>query len=557
MFRNRGCTPFVPLVCLYLAACAVVASSEPSLAATLGADEFTAGFVPVLTVNSASHAAGPAKSSLWSRLGQRLSGLVGVGSTRGGQGSLSVGDASLAGPSYVYVHPDSLRANAREVFADWSRAANRTYESAEEMMFRLETWVDNLEYAIEHNARGRGYRLGMNAFADLGFEEWRGMMGFGVREFARVGSGGKNGGAGFMYADVDADALPEHVDWRDAGAVGPVKVQGMCGSCWAFSTTGAIEGIDAIVTGELKSLSEQMLIDCDTTRDSGCDGGLMDFAFEFVLANGGIDEESSYPYMERDGQCDMQRLGRHVVTIDGYQDVPKYDEVALKKAVAHQPVSVAIEADLRAFQLYSGGVFDDLSCGTELNHGVLIVGYGMEPPVNASSADRPYWTVKNSWGEAWGEGGFVKLARSVGSGLEEGECGVAKMASFPVKSSADPPLPPPAPPMPPPPPPEPQPVDCDPTTACPPDTTCCCVSDYFGFCFQWACCPMPEATCCEDKVHCCPSDMPVCNIASGTCGKGNGYGYGLEGLEGGSNGVAMQRKVPPLKKAGFRAVAPH
>lgn len=541
---SQGFNP-VFLLCLCLAACVVVATQEPSLVATLGTNEFTVGHVPVLAVSHAAEAR--STGSLWSRPWQRLTSLLRVGSIIGRGPPL----AKLVSDSYVYVHPDLLRANAREVFVEWSRAANKTYEGAEELSFRLSTWVHNLEYVIEHNGRGKGYHLGMNAFADLGFEEWRGMMGFGVGKFARTG---KDNGA-FMYADVDADALPGHIDWREKGVVGPVKAQGMCGSCWAFSTTGAIEGIDAIVTGDLKSLSEQMLIDCDKTRDSGCDGGLMDFAFEFVLANGGIDEERSYPYVERDGQCDLHRLMRHVVTIDGYEDVPEDDEVALKKAVAHQPVSVAIEADHRAFQLYTGGVFDDLACGTELNHGVLIVGYGVEPPMNASLGDQPYWTVKNSWGEGWGEGGFVKLARSVARVLEEGECGVAKMASFPVKSSADPPMPPPAPPMPPPPPPEPQPVDCDPTTACPPDTTCCCMSDYFGFCFQWACCPMPEATCCEDKVHCCPSDMPVCNVASGTCGKGDGYGFG--DLVDGTDRVAMQRKVPPLKKAGIRAVMPH
>ena len=386
---------------LFVAAC--VATQETSLVATLGTNEFTVGHVPVLSSHVTSHVAavGSTGRPWWSRLGLRLASLMGVGSAQGraADGVAGADEPEVRADSYVYVHPDLLRANAHTIFVEWSRAANKSYESAEEFSSRLERWLDNLEYVIEHNGRVRGYQLGMNAFADLGFEEWRGTMGFVMGKFARTAEG--NGA--FVYADVDANALPEHVDWRDKGAVGPVKAQGMCGSCWAFSTTGAIEGIDAIVTGDLKSLSEQMLIDCDTTRDSGCDGGLMDFAFDFVVRNGGIDEERSYPYMERDGQCDLQRLGRHVVTIDGYEDVPEDDEIALKKAVAHQPVSVAIEADHRAFQLYSGGVFDDLSCGTELNHGVLIVGYGMERPVNASLGPRPYWTVKNSWGPDFGE----------------------------------------------------------------------------------------------------------------------------------------------------------
>ena len=415
---------------------------------------------------------------------------------------------------------------------------------------RFAVWLENMEHVIAHNAlrNGKSYRLGMNAFADMRHQEWREGMGLASSRFVRTKP--SEGSKSFRYAYVDEKDLPEAVDWTDKGVVTGVKAQGMCGSCWAFSTTGAIEGIDAIVTGELKSLSEQMLIDCDTSRDSGCDGGLMDFAFEFVYENGGIDTEESYPYLERDGQCDLNRLRRHVVTIDGFEDVPADDETALKKAVAHQPVSVAIEADQLAFQLYAGGIFDDLSCGTDLNHGVLVVGYGVEPSGNATErTERPFWRVKNSWGTAWGEGGFVKLSRTGGKMEmgDEGKCGVAKMASFPVKTGADPPEPPPAPPVPPPPPPEPQPVDCDPTTACPPDTTCCCLQDYFGFCFQWACCPMPAATCCVDKIHCCPSDMPVCNVASGTCSKGEG-GYG---------GVPMMTKVAATRRVGGpRAVLP-
>jgi len=451
--------------------------------------------------------------------------------------------------TYVYVEPDVLRANAREAFGAWRAAAGRTYADSEAYEQGLSVWLKHLEYVVEHNtklaAKGKGYRVGMNVFADVEHGAWRDAMGF-TAAFVRGGATPSSSRA-FRYDGVNIDSLPERVDWTEKGVVTDVKAQGTCGSCWAFSTTGAIEGVDAIVTGELKSLSEQMLIDCETTRDDGCDGGLMDFAFDFVHANGGIDTEESYPYREKQGQCDLNRLNRHVVTIDGFEDVPEDDEVALKKAVAHQPVSVAIEADHLEFQLYSGGVFDDLSCGTDLNHGVLVVGYGADRHgAGGNSTARPYWKVKNSWGALWGEGGFVKLARTVERKLDEGECGVAKMASYPVKTGLDPPEPPPAPPMPPPAPPEPQPVDCDPTTACPPETTCCCMQDYFGFCFQWACCPMPQATCCEDKIHCCPSDMPVCNVAAGTCSKGAGYG----------GWVPMRAKVAAVPKK-EREVVPH
>lgn len=168
-------------------------------------------------------------------------------------------------------------------------------------------------------------QLGMTHFADLTHEEFA-QHAFGYNYSMRLARPATNGA--FRYADVEA---PPSVDWRQRKAVSEVKNQAQCGSCWAFSTTGSIEGINAIVTGELVSLSEQELVDCDKGQDQGCHGGLMDYAFQFVINNGGLDTEEDYAYTATEGSCIKSKMNRKVVTIDGFEDVPSNNELALMK----------------------------------------------------------------------------------------------------------------------------------------------------------------------------------------------------------------------------------
>ncbi|EOY15911.1 Xylem cysteine peptidase 1 [Theobroma cacao] len=319
--------------------------------------------------------------------------------------------------------PDDLTSTDKliDLFESWMSKHKKVYDSIEEKLHRFDIFKDNLMHIDETNKKISNYWLGLNEFADLSHEEFKKMyLGLKV-DLSRI-SGRSESDEEFTYREVMD--LPKSVDWRKKGAVTRVKNQGSCGSCWAFSTVAAVEGINQIVTGNLTSLSEQELIDCDTTYNNGCNGGLMDNAFAYIIANGGLHREDDYPYIMEEGTCEMRKEQSNLVTISGYRDVPKNNEESLLKALANQPVSVAIQASGRDFQFYSGGVFDG-HCGTQVDHGVAAVGYG------STSRGLDYIIVKNSWGPRWGEKGYIRMKRNTKK--LEGLCGINKMASYPIK----------------------------------------------------------------------------------------------------------------------------
>uniref|UniRef100_A0A7N0T149 Cysteine protease n=1 Tax=Kalanchoe fedtschenkoi TaxID=63787 RepID=A0A7N0T149_KALFE len=321
--------------------------------------------------------------------------------------------------------PPRSEQDVATLYESWVARHGKAYNAIGEKEKRYAVFKDNLKFIDEHNAaEGTTYKLGLNAFADLTVEEYRSRFLGAKMDPNRRGSRPESD----RYAAVNGEKLPESVDWRKKGAVAPVKNQGSCGSCWAFSTVAAVEAVNQIVTGKMVTLSEQELVDCDKAFNQGCNGGLMDYAFDFIIKNGGIDSEDDYPYNAAEGSCDAARKNAHVVTIDGYEDVPQNDEKALMKGVAHQPVSVAIEAGGRAFQHYQSGVFTG-KCGTEVDHGVIAVGYGTENGLD-------YWIVRNSWGPTWGEEGYIRLQRNIND--QTGKCGIAIEPSYPVKNGQSP-----------------------------------------------------------------------------------------------------------------------
>jgi len=299
------------------------------------------------------------------------------------------------------------------LFAGYKKNFSKAYESPAHEAKAFAAFSAAEDAITTHNSKASSFKLGHNAHSDKVWEEFF--------QGGYIPRSKRNHTAAKLHQARPLSQVATSVDWVTSGAVTGVKNQGQCGSCWSFSTTGAIEGAYYIASGTLTSFSEEMLVECDTT-DSGCNGGSMDNAFTWVETHG-LATESSYPYTSSSGTsgtCDS--TANPVVTVTGYTDVSSEDD--LQSAVAQQPVSVAIEADQSVFQYYTSGVIDSTSCGTTLDHGVLVVGYGTDSTYGA------YWKVKNSWGTTWGEEGYVRIAK--GSNM----CGIAMDPSYPTGAQA-------------------------------------------------------------------------------------------------------------------------
>uniref|UniRef100_A0A8P4G1R3 Cathepsin S, ortholog 2, tandem duplicate 2 n=1 Tax=Dicentrarchus labrax TaxID=13489 RepID=A0A8P4G1R3_DICLA len=300
----------------------------------------------------------------------------------------------------------------------WKMTHGKKYQTEVEDVSRRELWEKNLMLITMHNLEAsmglHTYELSMNHMGDLTQEEI-------MQSFATLSPPTDIQRAASPFAGTTGADVPDTMDWREKGCVTSVKMQGSCGSCWAFSAAGALEGQLAKTTGKLVDLSPQNLVDCSTKYGNhGCNGGFMHQAFQYVIDNQGIDSDASYPYTGRNGECRYNSKFR-AANCSQYSFLPEGDEGALKEALANiGPISVAIDATRPTFTFYRSGVYNDPNCSQKVNHGVLAVGYG-------TLDGQDYWLVKNSWGKTFGDQGYIRMSRN-----KNDQCGIALYGCYPI-----------------------------------------------------------------------------------------------------------------------------
>jgi len=323
------------------------------------------------------------------------------------------------------------KASLIDTFEDWVHKFEVKFHDEIHFSSVYRIWTENNNFIEKINSMNLSYTLGHNQFSGMDEVEYRNYLGYQNEFLKKTDKSQTQYLRGFTESMLEV-SLPTSINWVEKGAVTPVKDQGQCGSCWTFSTTGALEGAYFTTYGKLPSFSEQQLVDCDNLKnggkDHGCNGGLMDNAFSWIQKNGGLCEEKDYPYTsgvtKTAGTCQTTCLEISNSKVSNFIDVSASSDNAMMSALAKQPVSIAIEADQKEFQLYKSGVFSG-TCGIKLDHGVLVVGYGSEE-------EGDFYLVKNSWGTSWGDGGYIKLGRGKQYNNGDGQCGMLLEGSYPL-----------------------------------------------------------------------------------------------------------------------------
>jgi C1A family cysteine protease len=314
-------------------------------------------------------------------------------------------------------------------FDDWLTEHNIRFLNENERTHIFNNWASNDAFIEFTNKQHLSYTLGHNAYSGMDSNEFSNLMEFSNNRYLIRENLFNND----SYTNIISDySLPLSVDWRTQGVVNPIRDQGQCGSCWSFSTIQSVESASAIKYGKLLQLSEQQLVDCDNFKnggsDHGCSGGLMDNAFTWIGKNDGSCSSTDYPYVSGStmtaGSCQKCTVESNT-KVAKFIDIVASSDASMMTAISMQPVSIAIEADQRAFQLYSSGVFDE-SCGANLDHGVGLVGYG------STEDGKDYYILRNSWGTTWGDKGYMYLARGSSFNGGQGQCGALLMGSYPV-----------------------------------------------------------------------------------------------------------------------------